>query len=118
LHTSVQGAWRNYEIKNLKFLHQFYSQYSQITATFRHVPERGREPMHPTTNDPPPRLPARTYTLKQAAEVLGIGYRTVERMCRTGAIRSVLVSPRRRLVPIAEIDRILAGAPCHEQECA
>ena len=45
----------------------------------------------------------RGLSRKQTAE------RTVYRNIKSGAIRSVLVSPRRRLVPDYEIDRILAG---------
>jgi excisionase family DNA binding protein len=74
--------------------------------------------MQPATDDSLPQPGARVQSLKQAAETLGISQRTLERLCLSGQIRSVLVSPRRRLVPIAEIDRILAAATNHEQERA
>jgi predicted site-specific integrase-resolvase len=65
--------------------------------------------MQPATDDSKPRPNARVYSLKQAAEALGISLRNLERQCLSGQIRSVLVTPRRRLVPISEVDRILAG---------
>jgi predicted site-specific integrase-resolvase len=72
--------------------------------------------MHSTTNDPQPRT--RAYTLAQTAVALGISRRLLERLCATGQIRSVLASPRRRLVPAAEIDRFLGLATDNEQERA
>jgi excisionase family DNA binding protein len=57
----------------------------------------------------PPDRRRRGLSRKQTAERLGVSERTVDRQIKSGAIRSVLVSPRRRLVPDDEIDRILAG---------
>jgi hypothetical protein len=65
--------------------------------------------MQPTTDDPRPPAVRRAYSLKQTAEALNVSLHTVERLCKAGVIRSVLVSPRRRIVPVIEIDRILAN---------
>ena len=59
--------------------------------------------MQPATDDSKPRPNARVYSLKQAAEALGISLRNLERQCLSGQIRSVLVTPRRRLVPTPKL---------------
>jgi predicted site-specific integrase-resolvase len=64
--------------------------------------------MKPDTDDPRAESARRAYSLKQTAEVLNVSLHTIERLCKSGAIHSVLVSPRRRIVPATEIDRILA----------
>jgi predicted site-specific integrase-resolvase len=60
----------------------------------------------------------RSYSLEQAAVALQVSLRTLHRQIKSGAIRSVLASPRCRIVPADEVERILAGATTHERECA
>jgi excisionase family DNA binding protein len=52
----------------------------------------------------------RGHSLAQAAEALGCSQRTLQRLIRAGEIRSVKISPRRRVVTDAEIARVLSGA--------
>jgi excisionase family DNA binding protein len=52
----------------------------------------------------------RGYSLAEAAEALGCSQRTLWRQIQTGEIKSVKISPRRRVVTAAEIARVLSGA--------
>jgi excisionase family DNA binding protein len=47
--------------------------------------------------------------LSQAAEALGISQRTLERLIQAGQIKSIKLSPRRRIVTDMEIERVLSG---------
>jgi excisionase family DNA binding protein len=51
--------------------------------------------------------PAQGRTIKQTAAALGVSVSSVESMVATGRIQSVLFG-RRRIIPQAEIDRLLA----------
>lgn len=51
----------------------------------------------------------RGRSLAQAAEALGCSQRTLERLIQAGEIKSVKISPRRRVVTDAEIARVLSG---------
>jgi excisionase family DNA binding protein len=51
----------------------------------------------------------RGRSIPEAAEALGVGVRTVWQLVAEGRIRSVKVSPRRRVITDAEINRILSG---------
>lgn len=48
----------------------------------------------------------RTYTKEQFGEVFQLSRRTVDRLLLTGRVKSVTIG-RRRLVPAAEVDRLL-----------
>jgi predicted site-specific integrase-resolvase len=58
-------------------------------------------------DDTRPPIRARAYSLKHAARILAISEHTVQRLCASGQIKSILVSPRRRIIPDSELDRIL-----------
>ncbi len=46
---------------------------------------------------------------REAAEVLGVSERTLERQIAAGRVKAVDVSPRRRIITDDEIARILSG---------
>lgn len=48
-------------------------------------------------------------SLKETARLLLISRSTLQRMVRRGDIKTVKVSPRRRIVPSTEIQRILTS---------
>ena len=58
----------------------------------------------------PPNGAKRCYSIPQAAEALNVSVRTVWQGIADGRIRSVKVSPRRRIITDAEIARILSGS--------
>lgn len=47
------------------------------------------------------------HSIKGTARRLGISEATLERMIKRGEIKSIKVSPRRRIIPMREIKRIL-----------
>jgi predicted site-specific integrase-resolvase len=49
----------------------------------------------------------RSYTLAETAGILRCSERTLHRLIKDGAVRTVLISTRRRIVPATEIERIL-----------
>jgi excisionase family DNA binding protein len=51
----------------------------------------------------------RARSVPEAAEALGVCVRTVWQLIAEGRIKSVKISPRRRVVTDAEINRILSG---------
>jgi excisionase family DNA binding protein len=58
----------------------------------------------------PPSGAKRGYSIPQAAEAWNVSVRTVWQGIAEGRIRSVKVSPRRRIITDAEIARILSGS--------
>ena len=64
------------------------------------------------TNDDtlPPAAAARFYTLKEAAEVLGVNPSTLSRQCKAGQFPHVRIGRSVR-IPIAEVDRLERGEP-------
>ena len=64
------------------------------------------------TNDEsmPPEARARFYTLKEAAEVLGVNPSTLSRQCKAGQFPHVRIGRSVR-IPIAEVDRLERGEP-------
>lgn len=64
------------------------------------------------TNDEPmaPETRARFYTLKEAAEVLGVNPSTLSRQCAAGQFPHVRIGRSVR-IPIAEVDRLERGEP-------
>ena len=57
-----------------------------------------------------PESRARFYTLKEAAEVLGINPSTLSRQCAAGKFPYVRIGRTVR-IPIAEVDRLERGEP-------
>jgi excisionase family DNA binding protein len=49
-------------------------------------------------------------SMKEAARRLDISHTTLERLIQRGAIKSVKVSPRRRVIPVSELRRIVNSA--------
>ncbi len=66
--------------------------------------------MQSTSDDSRAPVRPRAYSLAHVAKILAVSHHTVVRLCERGEIRSIKVSPRRRIVPSDELDRILAGA--------
>ena len=64
------------------------------------------------TNDDtlPPEARTRFYTLKEAAEVLGVNPSTLSRQCKAGQFPHVRIGRSVR-IPIAEVDRLERGEP-------
>jgi molybdopterin-binding protein len=58
-------------------------------------------------------MPKATYTATEAARELGISVDTLRRWDREGRIRTERDSANRRLVALAEIERLRAGAGAH-----
>src|SRR5919198_4673743 len=54
------------------------------------------------------------YTASEAARALGISLDTLRRWDRTGRIRTERDQANRRLVPVAEIDRLRGGRESHD----
>lgn len=65
-----------------------------------------------TTNEETmaPDARARFYTLKEAAEVLGVNPSTLSRQCAAGLFPHVRIGRSVR-IPIAEVDRLERGEP-------
>ncbi len=57
-----------------------------------------------------PESRARFYTLKEAAEVLGVNPSTLSRQCAAGLFPHVRIGRSVR-IPIAEVDRLERGEP-------
>ena len=57
-----------------------------------------------------PETRARFYTLKEAAEVLGVNPSTLSRQCAAGLFPHVRIGRSVR-IPIAEVDRLERGEP-------
>lgn len=51
----------------------------------------------------------RTCTMQEAAALLGVSYTTVQRLVNSGKL-GTLPGMRRRLIPLAELDRYLESA--------
>ena len=49
-----------------------------------------------------------TYTVKEAAQRLGIAEQTVRRLVREGDIPSIRISPRRIIIPVTAFEAWLA----------
>lgn len=58
----------------------------------------------------PPDARARFYTLKAAAEILGVNASTLSRQCAAGLFPHVRIGRSVR-IPIAEVDRLERGEP-------
>ena len=65
-----------------------------------------------STNDDtlPPETRARFYTLKEAADVLGVNPSTLRRQSKAGQFPHVRIGRSVR-IPIAEVDRLERGEP-------
>ena len=59
-------------------------------------------------------MPKQTYSVGEAARLLGISLDTLRRWDRQGRIRTQRDRANRRVVPAAEIDRLRGGEPGHE----
>jgi excisionase family DNA binding protein len=53
----------------------------------------------------------RGRSLGQAAQIIGVSQRTLERRIRDGEIKAVRVSPRRIIISDRELERVLSGTP-------
>ena len=62
------------------------------------------------TDDMTPDTAARFYTLKAAAEILGVNPSTLSRQCAAGLFPHVRIGRSVR-IPIAEVDRLERGEP-------
>jgi excisionase family DNA binding protein len=49
------------------------------------------------------------YSPQEAADILGLSNSTVERMIRSGTVRTVKIRAR-RIIPVTEIEKLLAAA--------
>ena len=63
-------------------------------------------PPLPPTN-PLPRL---SFTIEDAAEVIGVSRSTMYELVRDGRVRTVHISERKRVIPLVELERFLALA--------
>lgn len=53
----------------------------------------------------------RTYSVREAARIIGYGRNTTYDLIKAGEIRALRVSSRKIVVPRMEIERLLAGKP-------
>ena len=53
-----------------------------------------------------PALPKLAYSMKEAAQVLGVSYITVHRLIKRGLLRSSSAL-RHKLIPVTEVERFL-----------
>jgi excisionase family DNA binding protein len=56
----------------------------------------------------PPDVPRLTYTVEEAAQALGIGKTLAYELVNTGEIPSILIGQKRRLVPVALLNEMIA----------
>jgi excisionase family DNA binding protein len=52
-----------------------------------------------------------TYSVDEAAKILGISRNSAYAACAAGTIPSIRIGERRILVPAAALERMLSGAP-------
>lgn len=69
---------------------------------------QGGRPSAQMSESTPPHIPRKALSIDEAAETLGVSHWTIRRLIKSGAIRSCRVL-RVHLIPIGEIDRLLAG---------
>jgi len=65
---------------------------------------KAKTPRHSTASNPP--LPRLAYTMREAAEILGVSYITVHRLLKRGTLRAS-DAIRNKVIPHAEIERFL-----------
>ncbi len=72
----------------------------------RYTAEEAAALVGPRRSGPTPGVEKRAYSPEEAGESLGISRAGIYRLLQTGDLRSVRVG-RRRLIPAAELDRLL-----------
>lgn len=56
-------------------------------------------------------MPGRWYSIKEAAEALGVSHDTVGRLVERGELPAIRVSERLIRIPVPALDRYMSGSP-------